>query len=299
MVCDLWRLYIFGQLRRRPAGALSAGKHPSTSPAGLARVSPLHSWRHARGVHESAGRGFALTQHAHIVIIAVLYTRTTVALALPQAPSHTNVPHLSKGPPQPVPALRALPQGCRIPILGRSVITYFRYADTYAGRPRLSSLVSRRVRMPTALSALVSNVPYNHPNHTISNPTPDSCSQITSSGPPRILLTPISGLAPAGAAPANTPPRQLMPSAAWPHARLSLGAAAWRASRAWLTLQAGSGTPGALEEEEVHQVPSVLTVVIAHHTLRPVSPTRPSPSSPLPDCTCGETGRREIGRAHV
>ena len=152
---------------------LSAGKHPSTSPAGLARVSPLHSWRHTRGVHESAGRGFALTQHAHIVIIAVLYTRTTVALALPQAPSHTNVPHLSKGPPQPVPALRAPPQGCRIPILGRSVITYFRYADTYAGRPRLSSLVSRRVRMPTALSASVSNVPYNHPNHTISNPTPN------------------------------------------------------------------------------------------------------------------------------
>ena len=98
-------------------------------------------------------------------------------------------------------------------------------------------------------------------------------------GPPRILLTPISGLAPAGAAPANTPPRQLMPSAAWPHARLSLGAAAWRASRAWLTLQAGSGTPGALEEEEAHQVPLVLTVGIAHRTLRSVSPTRPSPSS--------------------
>ncbi len=98
-----------------PAASLSAGKHPSTSPAGLARVSPLHSWRHARGVHESAGRGFVLTQHAHIVIIAVLYTRTTVALALPQAPSHTNVPHLSKGPPQPVPALRALPKGVVFP----------------------------------------------------------------------------------------------------------------------------------------------------------------------------------------
>ena len=117
---------------------------------------------------------------------------------------HTqNVPHLSKGPPQLVPALRAPPQGCPVPILGRSVITYFRYADTYAGRPRLSSLVSRRVRMPTALSPFVSNVPYNPPNHTISNPTPDSCSLTTSSGPPRILLTPISGLAPAGAAPAN------------------------------------------------------------------------------------------------
>ncbi len=133
---------------------MSAGKHPSTSPAVLGRVPLLHSGRHTRGVHESAGRGFALTQHAHIVIIAVLYTRTTVALALPQAPSLTNVPHLSKGPLQLVPALRAPPQGCPIPILGRSVITYFRYADTYAGRPRLSSLVSRRVRMPTALSAL-------------------------------------------------------------------------------------------------------------------------------------------------
>ena len=154
------------------SATMSAGKHPSTSPAGLDRVPLLHSGRHTRGVHESAGRGFALTQHAHIVIIAVLYTRTTVALALPQAPSHTNVPHLSKGPLQLVPALRAPPQGCPIPILGRSVITYFRYADTYAGRPRLSSLVSRRVRMPTALSAVVSNVPYNPPNHTISKPTP-------------------------------------------------------------------------------------------------------------------------------
>ena len=112
-----------------------SGEAPEYLPAGLDRVTLLHSGRHTRGVHESAGRGFALTQHAHIVIIAVLYTRTTVALALPQAPSHTNVPHLSKGPPQPVPALRAPPQGCRIPILGRSVITYFRYADTYAGRP--------------------------------------------------------------------------------------------------------------------------------------------------------------------
>ena len=94
---------------------MSAGRHPSTSPAGLGRVPLLHSWRHTRGVPESAGRGFALTQHAHIVIIAVLYTRTTVALALPQAPSHTNVPHLSKGPPQPVPALRALPKGVVFP----------------------------------------------------------------------------------------------------------------------------------------------------------------------------------------
>ena len=42
-------------------------------------------------MHDSAGRGFALTQHAHIVIIAVLYTRTTVALALPQVPSHVVV----------------------------------------------------------------------------------------------------------------------------------------------------------------------------------------------------------------
>ena len=159
-------MWVHAERRIKPteSATMSAGKHPSTPPAGLGRVPLLHSWRHTRGVHESAGRGFALTQHAHIVIIAVLYTRTTVALAPPQAPSHTNVPHLSKGPPQLVPALRAPPQGCRIPILGRSVITYFRYADTYAGRPRLSSLVIRRVRMPTALSASVSNVPYNHPN---------------------------------------------------------------------------------------------------------------------------------------
>ena len=32
--------------------------------------------------------------------------------------------------------------------------------------------------MPTALSAPVSNVPPNPPNHTISNPTPDSRSRI-------------------------------------------------------------------------------------------------------------------------
>ena len=134
---------------------------------------------------------------------AVLYTRTTVALALPQAPSHTKRSSPFQGPTAACACPMSPPQGCPIPILGRSVITYFRYADTYAGRPRLSSLVSRHVRMPTTLSAVVSNVPYNPPNHTISKAYPDSCSRITSSGPPRILLTPISGLAPAGAAPAN------------------------------------------------------------------------------------------------
>ena len=92
-----------------------SGEAPEYLPAGLGRVTLLHSGRHTRSVHEGAGRGFALTQHAHIVIIAVLYTRTTVALAPPQAPSHTNVPHLSKGPPQPVPALRALPKGVVFP----------------------------------------------------------------------------------------------------------------------------------------------------------------------------------------
>ena len=260
-------MWVHADRRIKPteSATMSAGRHPSTFPASLGRVPLLHSWRHTRGVHESAGRGFALTQHAHIVIIAVLYTRTTVALALPQAPSHTNVPHLSKGPPQPVPALRALPKGVVFP---SSAVASSRTSGTPIRTP--ADRVSQ---------AFVSNAPYNPPNHTISKAYPDSCSRITSSVPPRILLTPISGLAPAGAAPANTPPGQLMPSAAWPHARLSLGAAAWRASRAWLTLQAGSGTPGALEEEEVHQVPPVLTVGIAHHTLRPVSPTRPSPSS--------------------
>ena len=165
-------------LHARPAdqptesATMSAGKHPSTSPAGLGRVPLLLSGRHTRGVHESAGRGFALTQHAHIVIIAVLYTRTTVALALPQALSHKRSSPF-QGPTAACACPKSPPQGCRIPILGRSVITYFRYADTYAGRPRLSSLVSRRVRMPTALSVSVSNVPYNHPNHTISTPTPN------------------------------------------------------------------------------------------------------------------------------
>ena len=91
-------------LHARPAdqptesATMSAGKHPSTSPAGLGRVPLLLSGRHTRGVHESAGRGFALTQHAHIVIIAVLYTRTTVALALPQAPSHTRRSSPFQGP---------------------------------------------------------------------------------------------------------------------------------------------------------------------------------------------------------
>ena len=159
------------------------GGHSCASPTSLIRVPLLHSWRRTRGVHEGAGRGFALTQHAHIVIIAVLYTRTTVALAPPQAPSHTKRSSPFQGPTAACACPMSPPQGCPIPILGRSVITYFRYADTYAGRPRLSSLVSRRVRMPTALSAPVSNVPHNPPNHTISNPTPDSRSRITSSGP--------------------------------------------------------------------------------------------------------------------
>ena len=101
-----------------------SGEAPEYLPAGLGRVTLLHSGRHTRGVHEGAGRGFALIQHAHIVIIAVLYTRTTVALALPRAPSHTR---------------------------------------------RSSPFLPR----------------------------------ITSSGPPRILRTPISCLTPAGAAPAN------------------------------------------------------------------------------------------------
>lgn len=74
------------------------GGHPSASPTSLVRVPPLHSWRRTRGVHESAGRGFAPTQHAHIVIIAVLYTRTTVALAPPQAPSHTKRSSPFQGP---------------------------------------------------------------------------------------------------------------------------------------------------------------------------------------------------------
>ena len=84
-------MWVHADRRIKPteSATMSAGRHPSTSPTSLGRVPPLHSWRHTRGVHESAGRGFALTQHAHIVIIAVLYTRTTVALAPPQAPSHT------------------------------------------------------------------------------------------------------------------------------------------------------------------------------------------------------------------
>ena len=132
--------------------------------------------------------------------------------------------------------------------------------------------------MPTALSAL-SAILTTIPDTTRYQTYSRFLSRITSSGPPRILRTPISCLTPAGAAPANTPPRQLMPSAVWPHARPSLGAGAWRASRAWVTLQAGSWAPGALEEEEVHQGHPVLTIGIAHHTLRPVSPTRPSPTS--------------------
>ena len=84
-------MWVHADRRIKPteSATMSAGRHPSTFPASLGRVPLLHSWRHTRGVHESAGRGFALTQHAHIVIIAVLYTRTTVALAPPQAPSHT------------------------------------------------------------------------------------------------------------------------------------------------------------------------------------------------------------------
>ena len=75
-----------------------SGEAPEYLPAGLGRVTLLHSGRHTRSVHEGAGRGFALTQHAHIVIIAVLYTRTTVALALPQAPSHTRRSSPFQGP---------------------------------------------------------------------------------------------------------------------------------------------------------------------------------------------------------
>lgn len=178
-------MWVHADRRIKPteSATMSAGGHPSAFPTSLARVPPLHSWRRTRGVHENAGRGFALTQHAHIVIIAVLYTRTTVALAPPQAPSHTKRSSPFQGPTAACACPMSPPQGCPIPILGRSVITYFRYADTYAGRPRLSSLVSRRARMPTALSAPVSNVPHNPPNHTISNPTPDSRSRITSSGP--------------------------------------------------------------------------------------------------------------------
>ena len=143
-----------------------SGEAPEYLPAGLGRVTLLPSGRRTRSVHEGAGLGFALTQHAHIVITAVLYTRTTVALALPQAPSHTrrSLPFQGltaacacpKSPP---------PQGCPpIPNSGRGVSTYTRYA----GRPRLSSLVSRRVRMPIVPFAPVSNSNYLLRYHAIS-----------------------------------------------------------------------------------------------------------------------------------
>ena len=138
-------------LRLQPLGSfatMSAGKHPSTSPAGLGRVPLLHSWRRTRGVHESAGRGFALTQHAHIVIIAVLYTRTTVALAPPQAPSHTKRSSPFQGPTAACACPMSPPQGCPIPILGRSVITYFRYACLLYTSP--SPRDKRQSRMPSS-----------------------------------------------------------------------------------------------------------------------------------------------------
>ena len=96
------------------------------------------------------------TDSHHLPTCAIMYTTHAPQLRSPcrKRPYTQDVPHLSKGPLQLAPALKAPPQGCPNPILGRSVLTYFRYADTYAGRPCLSSLVSRRVRMPTALSAL-------------------------------------------------------------------------------------------------------------------------------------------------
>ena len=108
----------------------------------------------------------------HCYHSCIIHTHHSCARPAASALSHKRSSPF-QGPTAACACPKSPPQGCRIPILGRSVTTYFRYADTYAGRPRLSSLVSRRVRMPTALSASVSNVPYNHPNHTISNPTPN------------------------------------------------------------------------------------------------------------------------------
>ena len=241
-----------------------SGEAPEYLPAGLGRVTLLPSGRRTRSVHEGAGLGFALTQHAHIVITAVLYTRTTVALALPQAPSHTR----RSLPFQGLTAACACPKSPPPP---KGVLLFQTPAAASARTPgtpaaRASQALSAGAYACRSSPLLLSATPTTSFDITRYQSHSRFPFRVTSSGSPRILLT-TSCLAPAGAAPANTPPRQLMPGAVWPHARLSLGAAIRQASRAWLTPQARSWACGALEEEEACRGHPVLPIGTAHHTL--------------------------------
>ena len=134
-------------------------------PAGLVRVTLLHSGATRTACMRTlVSASPSLDTHPHCYHSCIIHTHHSCARPAASTLTHKNVPHLSKGSLQLAPALRAPPQGCPIPISGRGVSTYSRYA----GRPRLSSLVSRRVRMPTAPFAPVSNSNYNPRYHAIS-----------------------------------------------------------------------------------------------------------------------------------
>ena len=203
----------------------------------------------------------SLDTHPHCYHSCIIHTHHSCARPAASTLTHKNVPHLSKGPLMLAPALRAPPP--KGVLFQSSAAASARTPGTPAARA--SQALSAGAYACRSPSLLLSATPTTIPDTTRYQPHSRFLFRVTSSGPPRILLT-TSCLAPAGAAPANTPPRQLMPSAVWPHARLSLGAAAWRASRAWLTLQVGSWACGALEEEEARRGHPVLTTGIAHHT---------------------------------
>ena len=230
-------------------------------PAGLVRVTLLHSGATRTACMRTlVSASPSLDTHPHCYHSCIIHTHHSCARPAASTLTHKNVPHLSKGSLQLAPALRAPPP--KGVLFQSPAAASARTPGTPAARASQALSAGAYACRPPPL--LLSATPTTTPDTTRYQPHSRFLFRVTSSGPPRILLT-TSCLAPAGAAPANTPPRQLMPCAVWPHARLSLGAATWRASRAWLTLQARSWACGALEEEEACRGHPVLTIGIAHH----------------------------------